>query len=202
MEFYRRAGGRPGTLAVLAGTFNPPTRAHMGLAEAALSAADEVVFVLPRLFPHKRYEGASFEERIRMLERAAVHEPRYSIASTGTGLFIDIAHACREAYGPQVRLLFVCGSDAAERIVNWDYGRPGAFARQLREFELLVADRKQHYTPPAEFRKRIHALEIDDWIRRLSATEVRERIRRGESWRDLVPQEIVEEVARCYRATP
>lgn len=202
MEFYRRAGGSPETLAVLAGTFNPPTRAHMGLAEAALAVADEVVFVLPRLFPHKRYEGASFEERIHMLERAAAREPRYSIASTETGLFIDIARACREAYGPRVRLLFVCGSDAAERIVNWDYGRPGAFAQQLREFELLVADRKQRFTPPAEFRERIHALEIDDWIRRLSATEVRERIRRGEPWRDLVPQEIVEEVARGYGASP
>lgn len=202
MEFYRRAGGRPEALAVLAGTFNPPTRAHKGLALAALSMVDEVVFVLPRQFPHKCYEGAGFQDRVRMLELAAAREPRFSVASTATGLFIDIARECRAAYGEGVRLLFLCGSDAAERIVNWDYGRPGAIAEQLREYELLVADRRERYTPPPELHARVHRIEIEDWIRRLSATEVRERIARSEPWRDLVPEEIVEMVERCYRPIP
>jgi nicotinate-nucleotide adenylyltransferase len=174
----------------------------MGLASAALSMVDEVVFVLARQFPHKPYEGAGFEDRVQMLLLAAAREPRFSIASTATGLFIDIARECRAAYGEAVRLLFVCGSDAAERIVNWDYGRPGAIAEQLQEYELLVADRRERYTPPAELRARIHRIEIEGWIRRLSATEVRERIARGEPWRELVPEEIVDLVERCYRPIP
>jgi nicotinic acid mononucleotide adenylyltransferase len=91
MEFFRRAAARPGRLGVLAGTFNPPTRAHLALAQAALGCADEVVFVLPRAFPHKAYGGASFEDRVRMLAAAVGDEPRFSIAASGAGLFIEIA---------------------------------------------------------------------------------------------------------------
>jgi nicotinate-nucleotide adenylyltransferase len=201
VTFFRRAAGRPATLGVLAGTFNPPTRAHLALAAAALGTAEEVVFVLPRVFPHKEYAGASFEDRVRMLELAAAHEPRYSIASTEAGLFIDVARACRRAYGAGVRIVFPCGSDAAARIVNWDYGRAGAIAGQLEEFELLVAERGSRYTPPPELAARIHALEIDPAVRQVSSTEVRERIGRGEPWRHLVPEAIAAVAEKCYGVT-
>src|ERR1039458_5080843 len=61
MEFLRRSKDRPYRLGVLPGTFNPVTVAHLALAEAALTIVDEVVFVLPRQFPHKTYSGAAFE---------------------------------------------------------------------------------------------------------------------------------------------
>src|SRR5919202_1815572 len=102
MEFFRRARVRPAQLCVFPGTFNPPTRAHLALARAAVLHADEVLFVLPRVFPHKRYEGAGFADRVRMLEAAAA-EPRFSIAASESGLFIDIARECHETYGADVR---------------------------------------------------------------------------------------------------
>src|SRR5437764_13792105 len=107
----QRANVVPVRLGILPGTFNPPTRAHLALAEAALKHVDEVLFVLPREFPHKVYEGASFDERMEML-RAAADQPRFSIASTGGGLFIEIARECRETYG-DAALCFLCGRDAA-----------------------------------------------------------------------------------------
>ncbi len=199
MEFFRRAAGQPGRLGILPGTFNPPTRAHLALARAALARVDEVVFVLPREFPHKRYEGASFDDRVRMLETALENEPRFSIAATAGGLFIDIARACREAYGPGVELYILCGRDAAERIVNWDYGRPGAFLEQLDEYQLLVAPRQGAYEPPAECAARIHSLPFEPRYDELSATDVRERIARGEPWEHLVPEPVVQTVRRIYR---
>ena len=75
-------------MGILPGTFNPPTRAHIALARAAEPYVDEVLFVLPREFPHKQYEGASFSERIEMLRLAAA-APQFSIASTGGGMFIE-----------------------------------------------------------------------------------------------------------------
>src|ERR1035438_2900486 len=80
MHFFHRAEGRPSRLAVLPGTFNPVTVAHLELARAALPLVDEVVFVLPREFPHKEYVGASFAERVEMLAAAGGH-PRFSIAA-------------------------------------------------------------------------------------------------------------------------
>jgi len=200
MEFYRRAPGRPKQLAVLPGTFNPVTVAHLQLVSAALPIVDEVVFVLPRNLPHKEYTGASFEQRIDMLTTALADEPHFSLStSDGGGLFIDIARDCRSVYGSDVRLRFLCGRDAAERIVNWDYGRPDAFAETLREFELLVAARNGEILTPEEFRHGIQALPLTGDYDRVSATEVRERIRRGVAWEHLVPDSIWEMARGIYR---
>ena len=198
MDFFRRATAEPRRLAVLPGTFNPPTRAHLALARAALASADEVLFVLPRVFPHKVYAGASFEDRVRMLAAAIEDEPRFSIASSEGGLFIEIARQCREAYGPDVEVLIVCGRDAAERAVNWDYGPHGSFRDQLSEYGLLVAPREGSYQPPAEFEDRIQELAAVEGCDEVSATDVRERIRRGEPWEHLVPLPIVEMVREIY----
>src|SRR5213080_4626078 len=105
MEFFRRCPAQPSRLGILPGTFNPVTVAHLALAQAAAGYVDEVLFVLPRMFPHKQYAGA---------------------------IFVDIANECRAAYGAAVRLTFLCGRDAAERIAGWDYGAPSAFGEMLR----------------------------------------------------------------------
>src|SRR6266568_1101956 len=148
MQFFRRCSANPGRLGILPGTFNPVTVAHLALAAGALSVVDEVVFVLPRQFPHKVYSGASFAQRIELLVTALEAEGRFSVAASEVGLFAEIAAECREAYGADARLSFLCGRDAAERIANWDYGRPGAFQEMLNGFDLLVAARSGEYCPP------------------------------------------------------
>lgn len=198
MTLYRRAAGRPRRLGILAGTFNPPTRAHVALGRAALACVDEVLYVLPRAFPHKPYQDARFEQRLEMLERALAHEPRFSIGVSDGGLFIEIARECRQAYGLETELYFVCGEDAAQRIVTWNYGRPGAIEEQLREYQLLVAPRGGRWEPPEPLRARIHPLPLDPSYEAVSATEVRERIRRGLPWEHLVPEAIHELVRRIY----
>jgi nicotinate-nucleotide adenylyltransferase len=198
MEFFRRAVGQAQRLGLFPGTFNPPTRAHLALAHAALAVVDEAVFVLPRILPHKGWEGARFEDRLRMLEAAIGEEPRCSIAASDKGLFIEIARECREAYGAGAELYFLCGRDAAERVATWDYGRPGAFLEQLREFQLLVAPRKGTYEPPSQMRDRVHALAMEQDYDELSASEVRGRISRGEPWEHLVPEAIMGIVKQVY----
>ncbi|MGC8793857.1 MAG: hypothetical protein ACP5U2_10755, partial [Bryobacteraceae bacterium] len=172
--------------------------AHLALARAALGRVDEVLFALPRRFPHKSWDGASFEDRIRMLDAALEGMERCSLAATDGGLFIEIARECRAAYPPGVELFFVCGRDAAERIVNWNYGKPEAIREQLQEYQLLVAPRGGAWEPPPELRDRIHPLPLEGDYDQVSATEVRERIRRGEPWRSLVPEAIAEMVERIY----
>jgi len=198
MTFLRRAAGIPRRLGILAGAFNPPTRAHLALAQAARQRVDEVLFALPRAFPHKAYHDAGLEQRLRMLDAALAGESHYSIAVTDGGLFIEIARECRAAYPPGVELYFICGRDAAERIVNWDYGRPGAIEEQLSEYQLLVAPRRGVWEPPAALRHRIHPLALPPDCDQISATEVRERIRQGRPWRQMVPESIVRLVEEIY----
>lgn len=188
----------PARLAVLPGAFNPPTCAHLALARAALALVDEVLFVLPRTLPHKTWEGAGFEDRLRMLEAAVASEPRYSIGASRRGLFVEIARECRETYGSGVGLSFLCGRDAAERMVGWDYGAEGAIEAMLAEFDLLVAPRGGAYQPPPRLRSHVRRLAGIPALDAISATEVRRRMARGEPWEHLVPAAVAKLARRVY----
>ncbi len=198
MEFFRRPAVSPARLGILPGTFNPLTIAHLALADAARRHCDEVLFVLPRVFPHKEYAGASFEQRLELLTAAVGGDAAFSVAASDRGLFLEIARECRETYGPQVRLTFLCGRDAAERIAGWDYGQAGAFAEMLREFDLLVAARQGEYNAPPDIAGSIACLDVPRRLDDISATVVRERILRGEPWEHLVPAAIRDRVREIY----
>ena len=200
MEFFRRAPGRPARLGVFPGTFNPVTVAHMALAGAALSSVDEVVFALPREFPHKPYSGATFAQRLEMLAAAMAEEPAFSLASTEGGLFAEIAVECRQAYGEPVALSFLCGRDAAERVAGWDYGEPGAFAGMLCGFDLLVAARGGDYHPAPQLGERVRRVELPPGFENVSASEIRRRISCGEPWEHMAPAAVREIVRRTYGA--
>lgn len=196
MEILSRRVHGTSRVGVLSSAFNPPTVAHLALASAALSDVDEVLFVLPRVFPHKEIEGATLEERIDMVQAAIQHEPRFSLALADRGLFNDIARECRNALGP-LDLSFLCGRDAAERIVNWDYGAPGAFAEMLQEFSLLVAAREGEYRAPSGYRHAIRTLNVGAFDE-VSSSEVRRRLAEGGDWRSLTPRTLHEIIPRIY----
>ncbi len=200
MEFVQRSGttSQPASIGILAGSFNPPTIAHRELLYAAGAHVDEVVCILPRVFPHKEYFGASLDQRIEMI-RLAFAEVPCSIATSSQGLFIDIARQCRVHYGPSAKLYFLCGADAAERIIAWDYGEPDFASDMLKEFELLVAPRQAEYVPPERFRERVHPLSLSRKYRQISSTDVRDRIRLGQSCDGLIPDAILDQVRSIYK---
>ena len=185
-------------LGVLPGSFNPPTRAHVALAEAALAHCDEILFVLPRALPHKEYRGVGFEDRLRLLNAAVGAHPRFAAAASDGGLFLEIAGECREAYGNAVEIAFLCGRDAAERIVEWKYEREEMLAEMFEQFSLLVARRQGEYVAPRRLASRIRCLDIDALWDAVSATDVRERLASGLNWRELVPEHIAQDVERVY----
>jgi len=197
LEFYRQTSRAPHKVGILAGSFNPPTVAHLDLALAASERVDLIVCVVPRVFPHKDFSGATLAQRVAMLDAAGLAAP-HAIAASEQGLFIDIARECREHYGAAVELAFICGRDAAERILGWDYGRQGVVEEMMAEFELLVAPRGGHFSPPEKFRHRIHALALAPGHEMVSSSEVRARIRKGDAWEHLVPEKIRPRVREIY----
>ncbi|NWF84784.1 MAG: hypothetical protein HXY18_13255 [Bryobacteraceae bacterium] len=197
MEYLKRAGQPSAAAALLPSAWNPPTKAHVALAEAALGHAGEVVFVLPRAFPHKQFDGPPAETRMRWLVKLCGLSPRFSAAVSDGGLFVEMAGEAR-ALGAE-RVLIVCGSDAAERIAGWPYPQGLELERQLETgYELLVAPRCAEWLPPARLAHRVHRLPLDGEIQVLSSTQVRELIRSGGDWRSLVPEVLADEIGSAY----
>lgn len=215
LRWLRRApaglAGRAGRLGVLSGTFNPPTLAHLALAQRALDQArlDEVLLVVPQLPPHKRDLEAPLEDRAAMLERLAELDPRLSAAVTGRGLFLEIHAAVTPHYPAGTRQFFLAGRDAAQRILlDWPYPDPArALEEMFGRFDVIVAERGGAFNIPADsplhrFRAQVHSLEMPaDW-KGVSATEVRRRLARGEPVGALVPAAIEEYIRQrhLYRA--
>ncbi len=189
---------RPKRVGLLPAAFNPPTRAHLGLAATAQQRMDldEVVFVLPRVLPHKQFDETSFEHRSNLVRAAIEGRPGWSAWVASGGLFLEIAREYRQRFGPGVEIFLLCGRDAAERIVNWDYGEGPSFAEQLHELQLVVAARHGEYAPPAELAERIHCIEFPVELQTISSSAVRQAVASGQPWRDALPPAVARLVAQ------
>jgi len=200
MELLRRGAGGARQVALLPGAWNPPTRAHLALAEAARAYVQEVLLALPGVFPHKGIEEVDLDTRLAWLSTLAATRDWVGVATGGSGLFIEMVRGLK-ASAPAVEQVYIaCGSDAAQRFLDWDYGQAPGVEEQLREFTLLVAPRGAPFAVPERLRAFVHPLEMEGWDE-YSSTELRERIRRGEGWAHLAPEEIGEELERAYRGT-
>lgn len=199
LEFLYRDAKHPARVALFPGSWNPPTIAHAAIARAALNWADEVVWIIPATFPHKSYEGTSFEDRSRLIELMARSHPGFSAAVSQGGLYSEIAAEARPFFGPATEIGLALGRDAAERIATWDYGpeNPHAFFHLIRSHPLLVAARTGEYSPPEEHRDRIVRLPLQS-LDDVSSTEVRRRMAEHQPWQHLVPPAIVPAIAQIY----
>lgn len=196
MKILHRPKGKPARLGILAGSFNPPTRAHLALAEAALAIVDEVLLALPQRLPHKGYSGATLDERAQMLDTLARRSERLAAGVAEGGLFAEIAKEARASY-PESEIYLVCGRDAAERILNWDYGDPDFARRMLGDFRMLVAPREGEFESETAWPDAIQRLPFANYDA-CSSTKVREFVAADQEWTSLVPPEIESHVRAIY----
>jgi len=187
-------------VALLPGSFNPPTIAHLGLAQAALTRVATVVFTLPRTFPHKRFDGVDHAGRLALLQALTTSEPRFAVALSDGGLFVEIARELRQLHPSTGEVHLLCGRDAAERVLNWNYPETLPFSSQLEEYRLLVAARQGEFDPPPEIECRTERLITESNWDDISATDIRQSIQCGGAWRHLVPEQIHGHVAKLYGA--
>ena len=187
-----------GRLGILGGAYNPITRAHLLLARYSREQCklDEIIFVLPKILPNKPLVGASVEQRLAMMRLAISGIPYISLGVCSHGIFLDIYTALQQIYPQEPEIFFITGRDAAERILTWPYADPAAaLARMFASFQLLVFEREGKLQLPEnplvqKYLNRIHTLEMEENLDRVSSTEVRQRVNEGRSIGELVPTEV------------
>lgn len=156
--------------AVYPGTFDPPTVAHLAVADAAMEQAgmDRVELVVSRQ-PLGKGDGPGpvIAERMAVLDALVASRPWLSARVTDLQLLADIA-ADADAV--------ILGADKWEQVVDpaWYGGDAGARDRALARLPLaLVAPRPPSPLPPAE-PGRVQRLLVDAEHAAVSSTAVRD----------------------------
>ncbi len=190
------------TLGVLAGSFNPLTRGHVALAEAARHAgADAVLLLLPlRAVDKEAVTRASAADRALMLTEWASHQTNVGVAFVNRGLYVEQAALLTAAF-PSSRIMFIVGHDKIAQIFDPRYyeDRDVALRALFAQASFRVAPRAGQddgalralltREENAPFAASVASLAVDANVDALSSTVVRERARVGAPWEALVPSE-------------
>ncbi len=180
--------------ALLAGTFNPLTRAHTALAMAGHRAGCErvVLAMAPTSLDKELLERAHPVDRLDWVCAWARRHDWAAVAVSSRPLLVDMAEVLGRLTGRQVTLLL--GTDKAEQLIEPRYydDLQAALARLGAAASLLVADRPGHAAPPLPATR----LPTPARIRDRSSTEVREAARHRRPLDQLVPSAVARAIAR------
>ncbi|WP_229402426.1 nicotinate-nucleotide adenylyltransferase [Micromonospora okii] len=190
-EDIRRVG-------IMGGTFDPIHHGHLVAASEVADrfGLDEVVFV-PTGQPWQKAEQAvtPAEDRYLMTVIATASNPRFQVSRVdidrgGPTYTVDTLRDLHAEYGPKVQLYFITGADALERILSWkDLDQMFALAHFVGVtrpgFELSAA----HLPDDAVSLVQVPAMAI-------SSTDCRDRVARGEPVWYLVPDGVVQYIAK------
>ncbi|WP_426571248.1 hypothetical protein [Aquihabitans sp. McL0605] len=165
------------------GSFNPPTVAHLAVAEAAVRAAglDRIDLVLSRVALGKEdVSEPTLDQRAAVLAEVAATRPWLGVAITDARLIVDIA----EAYDA-----VVMGADKWRQVTDpaWYGDDPSALqaiaardAAVARLPQVLVVPRAGDR--PDEVAGVMAVLEIDEAHAHVSASEVRSGAAHAADW--------------------
>ena len=186
------------------GAFNPPTRAHVELADFAFRAAgrEGVIFVPSRADYIRNDQGKdgvlSGETRLAMLEKIAETRPWMEVTDrelrepVQPRTYVTLCALRKDGFAPAL----LVGSDKLPELPRWKY-----IAELIREFGIVCLTRGGDDCRGIidadpflkELQERITLLDTpDDW-RDISSSKVREALRQGrhEDLARMVPEEIL-----------
>ena len=183
---------------VMGGTFDPVHHGHLvaGSEVAHIFALDEVIFV-PTGQPYQKDDRkvSAAEDRYLMTVIATASNPRFSVSRVdidrpGPTYTIDTLHELRAANKPQDELYFITGADALAEILTWhDVDELFTLAH------FVGCTRPGHRLSGAGLPDdKVSLVEIPALA--ISSTECRARVEAGEPVWYLVPDGVVQYIAK------
>ena len=189
-------------IGIMGGTFNPIHVGHLMLAEWAMDAMNlDQVWMIPAGMPYMKagQEILPGAERFRMTQLAVRDNHRLKcldieIRREGYTYSYETLEELRKRY-PEDEFFFIVGADCLFTIETWK-----APERIFANCTFVAAVRGENTLPEMEAKKR----ELEERFcegreivllpflhMSISSTEIRERIRRGQSVRYLVPDDVL-----------
>jgi nicotinate-nucleotide adenylyltransferase len=185
-------------LGIMGGTFDPIHHGHLVAASEAATrfSLDEVVFV-PTGQPWQKQDSevSPAEHRYLMTVIATASNPRFTVSRVdlerpGPTYTIETLRDLRAQRGHDAELFFITGADALAQILTWKDAEE-LFA--LAHF-IGVTRPGHHLTDDGLPADRVSLLEVPAMA--ISSTDCRDRVTRGEPVWYLVPDGVVQYVAK------
>lgn len=193
-------------IGVFGGTFDPPHRAHLEIALAAIDALrlDHLEMIPTRRPPHRPQAETSSWHRHAMCVLAALDHPKILVSTRefdrgGTSYTIDTLEELRREH-PLAEIFLVLGGDAYRDLREWkdwqgiiDIARLAVISRPRRDGD--DAQRWPEGLPPM--------IEIPMKPSPISASTIRERLAKGETPGDALDRRVLSYLERhgLYRAS-
>ncbi|OAN38369.1 nicotinate-nucleotide adenylyltransferase [Microbacterium sp. H83] len=188
---------RPARIGVMGGTFDPIHHGHLVAAsEVAHSfGLDEVVFV-PTGHPWQKSDVTSSEHRYLMTVIATASNPQFTVSRVdinreGPTYTIDTLRDLKRDR-PDAELFFITGADAVAQILSWrDHD-------ELWELAHFVAVSRPGHVLSTDGLPSDDVSQLEVPALSISSTACRERVREGEPVWYLVPDGVVQYIAKHH----
>ncbi len=193
-------------LGILGGSFNPPHIGHLIIASdiSCYLGLEKVLFVPAARPPHKTVDDSTpAETRLEMVRLAVADDPRFEASAVeieqDLTYTLDTVAAVRQQYDGY-RLYFLMGSDSLLQFSTWH--QPGAILALCRlAVALRPGDDPREVDEVARGLGRGFAVVLQTAAVDVSSHDIRNRVRRDEPIRYLVPRAVEDFIAerRLYR---
>jgi nicotinate-nucleotide adenylyltransferase len=177
------------------GLFDPVHIGHTGLARAAFRKVEpeKVIWLPSSAPPHRKVEGIPAERRKEMLEWLFRDKDEYEVSDVElsrdhSGYTAQTVSIYKERY-PEKDLYLLIGSDEAENFRQWK-----SWEYILENTLLLIGGRQEgNISFPREVEEK--SVLLDNKVIDISSTQIREKLKNGESVEGYLPDRLEEYIA-------
>ena len=184
-------------IGVFGGTFDPPHVGHLIIAEQACGQLnlDKILFVPAHIPPHKKAgASASPRQRFAMVQKAIAHSSNFDVTSLelrrkGISYTIDTLEELHVLY-TNAKLYLIVGGDNFAGFTTWKS------VDDILNQATIVVYKRNWDTRVLKSGKSGRVIHLDGAALDISSTMIRDRVRRGESIRFLVPSVVEKYIQR------
>lgn len=187
-----------GRIGVLGGTFDPIHLGHLVLAEQVKEKLrlERVIFIPSASPPHKTKRKLSLaDDRFQMTKLALEGNPDFLISNIelkrgGASYTVDTLRELKKLYADS-EIYFLTGSDVLDEIHTW---KTPEQIYNLAKVVIAIRPGFDDFDPENHFAKKSIIMPITGVD--VSSTQIRERVKKGQSIKYLVPPKVEEYIKK------
>ena len=189
---------QPRKIGILGGTFDPIHVGHLVLAEQVRKKfqLERVIFIPSASPPHKTEQELSLAiHRFEMTKLALEGNPFFSVSDIelkreGLSYTVETLRKLKELY-KNSEIYFLTGSDVLDEITTW---KDPEEIYKLARIVIAVRPGFDKFDPEDHFAKKSIVARITGVD--ISSTQIKEKVRKGESIKYLVPSKVEEYIRK------